>query len=84
MEDIYPSFVVRHHVTCLRVYATDIGITADAIEVGEDCEREYLLPHCLFVTPCTFLGHVLRQKVGQLTKVGSGRCINLNSVGSHV
>ena len=36
MEDIYPSFVVRHHVPCLRVYATHIGISADAIEVGED------------------------------------------------
>ena len=84
MKDIYPSFVVRHHVPCLRMYATDIVITADAIEVGEDGKREYLLPHCLFVTPCTFLGHVLRQEIGQLAKVSSGRCVNLNSVGSHV
>ncbi len=54
MKDIYPSFVVRHHVPCLRMYATDI------------------------------LGHVLRQEIGQLAKVSSGRCVNLNSVGSHV
>lgn len=84
MEDIYPPFVVRHHMSRLRMYATDISITADTIEVGEDGKRENLLPHCLFVAPSTLFGHILRQEIGQLAKIGSGRCLNLNSVGSHV
>jgi len=84
MKDIHPTFVVRHHMPRLRMYASDIGIAAYTIEVGKDGKRKYLLPHCLFVSPCTFLGHVLRQEIGQLAKVSSGRCVNLNSVGSHV
>ena len=84
MKDIHPTFIVRNHVTSLRMDTPDIGISAYTIQVGEDGKRKDFLSHCLFVAPGTLFGHILRQKVGQFAKICSGRCINLKPVGSHV
>ena len=84
MKDIHPTFVVRHHVPCLGMYASDIGISAYTIEVCKDGQRKNLLSHSLFVLPRTFFGHILRQEARQFAKVFSGRRIYFKPVGSHV
>lgn len=84
MEDIHPTFVVRHHMPRLRMYAADIGIAAYTIEVGKDGQRKNLLSHSLFVLPRTFFGHILRQEVRQFAKVFSSRRVYFKTVGSHV
>lgn len=84
MEDVYPTFVVRNHVPCLWVDASHIGISAYTVQVGEDGKRKDFLSHCLFVAPCSLFRHVFRQEIGQLTKICSGRRINLKPVSSHV
>lgn len=84
VEDVHPTFVVRYHMPCLWVDASNIGISAYTVQVGEDGKRKYFMSHGLFVAPCTLFGHVLRQEVGQLAKICSGRRINLKPVSSHV
>ena len=81
---VHPAFIVRNHVPCLRVDATDIGTSAYTIQVGEDRERKNFMSHRLFIAPCSLFGHVLRQEVGQLAKICSGRWVNLKPVRSHV
>lgn len=84
VKDVHPAFIVRYHMPCLWVDASNIGISAYTVQVGEDGKRKDFLSHCLFVAPCSFFGHVFRQEIGKLAKICSGRRINLKPVSSHV